>query len=59
MPGRLIQDPEDLVALLAHFGVKPAAKLLKGWEARYNLAPGEDVLSLRQSGRRRCSEMFG
>lgn len=59
MPGRLIQDPEDLSAMLAHFGVKPAAKLLKGWDARYNLAPGEDALCVRQSGRRRCSEMFG
>ena len=48
MPGRLIQDPEDLAAFLAPFGVEPGAKLLKGWEHRYNLAPSEDALCVRE-----------
>lgn len=51
MPGRLVQDPEDLFAMLAPFGVKPAAKLQKVWENRYNLAPSEPALCIREPAR--------
>jgi putative SOS response-associated peptidase YedK len=50
MPGRLIQDPDDLTALLGHFGVIPSAAQVKSWENRYNLAPSEYALCVRQGG---------
>ena len=48
MPGRLIQDPDDLSAMLTPFGVKPSKKQLSGWENRYNLAPSEYALCVRE-----------
>ncbi|MCB9893656.1 MAG: SOS response-associated peptidase [Planctomycetes bacterium] len=58
MPGRLIQDPEDLAAHLAHFGVKATAALIKKWEPLYNLAPNNDALCVRQRGNRREAVML-
>jgi putative SOS response-associated peptidase YedK len=58
MPGRLIQDPADLAAHLAHFGVKASAALIKAWQPLYNVAPGNEALCVRERGRKREAVML-